>query len=129
MHEDEKIRQREFTRNPVLVATTLRTDGGAFIVGETDELSMNGLFIRCAERLPVDTPCHITLTLGDGQARIDVRARVASGNDVGMGIAFDEMEPDSFAHLKRLVLLHAQDLERVNAEIDNHVGFKARIRP
>jgi hypothetical protein len=129
MTEDEKIRQREFTRNPVQVTTTLRTDEGAVIVGDTEELSMNGLFLRCERRLPVDTPCHLTLILGDGQARIDVEARVASHSPDGMGIAFNAMEPESFAHLKRMVLCNAQDLDVVNAEIENHVGFKARIRP
>lgn len=130
MSQDDKIRQREFTRNPVHVATTVCDAEGRAIPGQTEELSLNGLFIRCADRLPVDSPCHVTLTLGDGQARIEVQARVASTNEAGMGIAFDEMEPESFAHLKRLVLFNARDhLEQVEAEIENHVGFKARIRP
>lgn len=129
MNEEEKIRQREFTRNPVHVATTVRDARGRAIPGETEELSLNGLFIRCAECLPLDSPCHVTLTLGDGLAHIEVDARVANVSARGMGIAFDEMEPESFAHLKRLVLYNARDLDQVEAEIENHVGFKARIRP
>jgi len=129
MSETDYTRQREFTRNPVHVRATVRGADGREIPGHTEELSMNGLFVRCDEQLPEDSPCHVTLTLGDDEARIDVAARVANVTGSGMGLAFDEMDPESFAHLKRLVLYNAADLGRVEAEIENHLGFKERIRP
>lgn len=129
MSEDEFIRQREFTRNPVHVAATVQTAAGEEIPGHTDQLSMNGLFVRCSELLALDTPCRVTLSLGDGETRIEVAARVANVTEEGMGLAFDEMEPESYAHLKRLVLYNAVDLDQVEAEIENHLGIKDRIHP
>ena len=129
MSESDFIRQREFTRNPVHVHAIVKAEDGHAIAGRTEELSMNGLFVRCADRLPEGSRCHVTLTLGDGESRIEVAARVANVTDTGMGVAFDEMDPDSFAHLKRLVLYNAADHGRVGAEIENHLGFKERIRP
>lgn len=129
MSETDHTRQREFTRNPVHVRVTVHAPDGREIAGLTDELSMNGLFVRCDDRLPEDSRCHVTLSLGNGEVRIEVEARVASLGGSGMGLAFDEMDPESFAHLKRLVLYNAADPDRVEAEIENHLGFKERIRP
>jgi hypothetical protein len=129
MSDTDHIREREFTRNRVHVQATVHAPDGHVIPGHTEELSMNGLFVRCDEWLPEDSRCHVTLTLGDDEARIEVAARVANVTDSGMGLAFDEMDPESFAHLKRLVLYNAADPDRVEAEIENHLGFKERIHP
>jgi hypothetical protein len=129
MNDESYRRQREFTRNPVHVRVTVRAEDGTEIDGHSEQLSLNGLFVRSEDGLPVGSRCHVTLTLGDGASRIEVAAEVAHAERGGMGIAFDEMEPDSFAHLKRLVLFNARDPDRVEAEIENHLGFKDRINP
>jgi hypothetical protein len=127
MTEEEEIAMREFTRNTVRLEVTVRTDGHRDIRGRSRELSMNGLFVMTCEQLKPGTRCHITLTLSDNETAIETDGHVANVHDAGMGIAFDEMEPESFNHLRKLVLFNAKDYELVEQELGNHVGFKNRI--
>jgi hypothetical protein len=121
--------EREFTRTPVQVAATVIARDGTGVEGRSQALSMNGMFVRCAGRLPMGAPCRVQLTLGDGAVRVEIEGRIATHAPEGMGIAFVGVAPEAFEHLKRLVLYHAPDVERVEAEIAGHLGIKDRIRP
>ncbi len=129
MSDEHDIPIREFTRSPVHMTVYLRTEDGTEIHGTTREISMNGLFIECADKLPVDTPCHITLTLGDGEHLIEADAEVKGIISSGMGLAFTGIEAESWEHLKRLNLFNAEDPDQVEAELNRHLGFKTRIKP
>jgi len=129
MSDHDDIKVREFTRNEIHIHATVRSEYGPDIQGQTRVLSMNGVFVESECALPVDSHCHVTLTLGDGETHIDVEASVAHVYDDGLALAFEEMEPESFQHLRRLVLYNARDLNRVEEELENHVGFKTRIHP
>jgi len=121
--------EREFSRTPVQVAAAVVARDGSGVEGRSRSLSMNGMFVECAGRLPTGAPCRVVLTLGDGAARVEVEGRIATHTVDGMGIAFDQVAPEDFEHLKRLVLYHAPDVERAEAEIAGHLGIKDRIRP
>ncbi|MBI5136246.1 MAG: PilZ domain-containing protein [Nitrospirae bacterium] len=128
MSEHDEIKTREFTRNEVRMDVVVRASGHPHIQGRSRELSMNGLYVLTCEHLAADTPCHVTLVLSDGKTTIEANAHVACTEPAGMGIAFDEMEPESFQHLRKLVLFNAKDHDLVEHEIENHIGFKTRIR-
>lgn len=120
--------EREFTRTPVQVAATVIARDGTGVEGCSTVVSMNGMFVRCDGRLPTGAPCRVVLTLGDGAVRVEVEGRIANHAADGMGIAFEGVAPEAFGHLKRLILYHAPDVERAEAEIAGHLGIKDRIR-
>jgi PilZ domain len=120
--------EREFTRTPVHLAVTVVARDGSGVKGLSRNLSMNGMFVDCAGRLPTGAPCRVILPLGGGAARVEVEGRIATHTVDGMGIAFDRVAPEDFEHLKRLVLYHAPDVERAEAEIAGHLGIKDRIQ-
>jgi len=120
--------EREFTRTPVQVAATVVARDGTGVEGRSRSLSMNGMFVVCAGRLPTGAPCRVILSLGEGAVRVEVEGRIATHTVDGMGIAFDRVAPEDFGHLKRLVLYHAPDVGRAEAEIAGHLGIKDRIR-
>ena len=123
----EEIKMREFTRNVIRLEVQVSTDQQQEIPGRSREVSMNGLYVMCCDTLEPGTECTVTITLNDGTTRITSTGNVINVHDSGMGIAFDEMDPESFQHLRKLVLLNAPDPDIVEAELGNHVGFKARI--
>lgn len=129
MSNDDSVNQREFTRNRVHFDVFITTGTGVEIHGVTREVSMNGMFVECDGRLAEDTPCHAAISLADGGVRVEVEAQVASVRSSGLGLAFCEMSPESFGHLRRLVLYNADDTARAQSELDNHIGFKTRINP
>lgn len=120
--------EREFTRTPVHVAATVVARDGSGVEGRSRTLSMNGMFVECAGRLPTGAPCRVVLTLGDGAVRVEAEGRIATHTADGMGIAFERVAPEDFGHLKRLVLYHAPDMDRAEAEIAGHLGIKDRVR-
>ena len=120
--------EREFSRTPVQVAVTVIARDGNGVEGRSPTLSMNGMFVRCDGRLPTGAPCRVVLTLGEGAVRVEVEGRIATHAADGMGIAFERVAPEDFGHLKKLVLYHAPDVERAEAEIAEHLGIKDRIR-
>ncbi len=125
---EEEIKMREFTRNIIRLEVVVTADGRPDIPGRSREISMNGLYVMCCDTLPPGTECTVTITLNDGTTRIESTGHVINIHDSGMGIGFDEMEPESFQHLRKLVLLNAPDPDIVETELGNHVGFKARIQ-
>ncbi len=130
--ETETIVMREFTRNRVNLTVQIHTADDAPIplstVGTTRALSMNGLFVETDTPFPEGTCCDVALTLPDGATTLHVAAQVATVERLGMGLSFEQMDPDSYQHLRRLALYYAQDVEVVEAELRNHLGFKTRLR-
>ncbi|MDH4230322.1 MAG: PilZ domain-containing protein [Nitrospirota bacterium] len=131
---NDDTRQRKFTRNSIRLNVRLQptaggdTPSGAEISGSTRQISMNGLFVECPPGdLAVGTDCRVYLTLADTTTTLEMEARVANRRSSGLGVEFLGMDPESFAHLKRLVLFNASDFERVREEIGNHAGFKNRL--
>jgi len=124
---DEETPMREFTRNTVRMEVVVTSDDHRDIHGRSRELSLNGLYVMTCDQLKPGTRCHVTMTLSDDTTRIHAEGEVANVHDSGMGIAFDEMEPESFHHLRKLVLFNAKDTNIVESEMNHHLGFKKRI--
>ena len=59
--------QREFTRVKVAIHVELRMGGNVVIRGELDNVSFNGVLLRCEATLPEQTPCLVFLHLDGGQ--------------------------------------------------------------
>lgn len=119
---------REFTRVPTAFATRLSWPGGA-CTGTTHDVSLNGVFVLCAAPPPAGTSgVEVALELGE-EIRIAGRGTVVRGMPTGCAIRFDELDGvESYEHLRRLVLYNSREPERVQYEIDSHLGLK-RIDP
>ena len=62
--------QREFTRVRVAIHAELRVGGNVIIHGEPENVSFNGLLLRCDAMLPEQTPCCLFLHLRHIYCRI-----------------------------------------------------------
>lgn len=98
------MEKRNFTRiifqtEAAVVSEDLR------IRGEVENLSMNGMLLRTPDRIPVSANAEIRIVLSGASPEISVEAKGHALRHESDGIAFqfDEMDLDSFIHLKNII--------------------------
>jgi len=76
---------------------------------DTRNISLTGLYLETDTRIPVATPCNITIQLAGATSKMEFEAQgvVCRHDQTGMGIAFTQLNPDSYLHIVNLVKLHA----------------------
>ena len=117
-------KQREFTRVPIQVRAEVLGGGLSLASAATQNLSLKGLFVTCAEQLPEGTICQITLLLGDGTTRIETEAAVIRCHPEGIAFQFTRIEGlESYDHLRNLLLYNAPDPTQVEGEFDTSLGI------
>lgn len=119
---------RDFTRVPVKIWAEISGADKTIPLCETRNVSVKGLYLVTAERLPLDTRCRVKLFLGEPSSplRIVSDGRIAHVDDTGMGVELTGMDVDSFNHICRLVLYNSVDSERIEQELNQHLGLKRR---
>ncbi|WP_447968335.1 PilZ domain-containing protein [Nitrospira sp. M1] len=122
--------RRACTRVDVTHVVELQAGETRPIQGVLYDVSLNGLYVQCADRLPLHADCHVTLSLdgGDGELCIHATGRVVRIDDAGLAIQFTNiLGEDSLAHLRNLVLLNSHEcLPQVEQEFREHLGVKAK---
>ena len=82
------------------------------------DVSLQGLYIATDERLPPGTPCEVEIRLNGSSLLLSIRAqgRVARSDAGGLGIEFESFDPDSYFHLRNLVMYNSEDPDTVERE-------------
>ncbi len=117
---------RRYTRITMKVSVeALRVSDQMTCDGNTECVSMNGLFIECDAPFSLGTECVIKVFVGGPKSEILVHARgkVTFLNVHGMAVEMmSHLEMDSHNHLRNLVLYNADgDAEIVESEITAHL--------
>lgn len=120
--------RREFTRVPIRVSAEVRCQSGGVLKGFASDLSLNGLFLGGAGHVPVGTRCDVQLSLDGGGEIMTIEAvgQITRSGVDGVAVTFDQIEADSFDHLRNLVLYNSPDPDRVSDEFLGHLGIKPR---
>jgi hypothetical protein len=126
---DSKTEVREFTRARARIEARVASGDEIVIFGQTRDISLNGLYVICDERLPPGTPCRVILFLGESQNQLAIRTRgrITRVDDSGMGIEITEIPVENFDHMRKLVLYNTGgNSEAVEQEFKTHLGIKRR---
>lgn len=120
--------RREFTRVPMELDVDLDLGPRTRVTGNSRDLSLKGVFLRCAEKLPVGSTCQATLHFAgrEQELRIEAQGKVARFEDTGLGIEFTQMNNESYGHLRNLLLFNARKPMNVEREFESHLGLRAR---
>jgi Tfp pilus assembly protein PilZ len=126
--KDPPTERRKFSR--VLVAMKIEVTSGkqTVISSVLKNISMGGLFILTEEKLPLEAECRITIFLEEPEPkpRIEARGKVVRVTDEGLAIHLQELlGPESYTHLKNLILYNAPDTEKFEKQIEAHLGIKS----
>ena len=86
---------------------------------ETRDLSHKGVFIVGGQVLAAGQPCQVTIHLcgaPEESPAMHMEGRVVRSTPDGTAIDFQYMDPDTYLHMRSLVLHHAPDTEEVEKE-------------
>lgn len=128
MHDPED--HRDFTRvHPDIVAELTAPDSQT-VGGRLDDLSLSGLQLSVDAKLAEGQSCEVTLVLRGGEppVRITAKGTVIRCKPGHLALEFAEIDDESYAHLRKLVLVNADDPAQVEDELESSVGIK-RQRP
>ena len=120
--------QREFTRVKVAIQAELHVGGNVEVHGELENVSMNGLLLRCETSLPEETPCKIMIHLegGQGGPTIEAQGHVTRTQPHKLAVTFTELiGHESSHHLQNLVLYNSgTQVIQAEEELESHVGLR-----
>lgn len=110
---------RRFDRIQFESQAMVKTGGQSF-EGATENLSLNGLFIRTEKRLPIGNRAEILFVLPSASrsSEISVKGSVVRYDDDGMAFQFESLDQESFSLLKTVInrkALHRLKMNRFAA--------------
>ncbi|MDR3579177.1 MAG: PilZ domain-containing protein [Oryzomonas sp.] len=116
---------RKFSRVPFRVNATIKTADRQFY-GNVENLSMSGMFLCTAERLPEGEPVEITIVLSGTSPELFVgfTGRVSRETENGIAFSFEKIDLDSYTHLKNIIAYNSEDAEQVMEEIYHSIDEK-----
>jgi len=116
---------RKFSRVKFKVTATIKAGDRQF-QGDAENLSMNGMFLITEERLAVGEPVEITILLTGSAPEISIcfNGRVCRSAENGLGFTFEQIDLDSYTHLKNIISYNVEDSEKVMEEICNAIDEK-----
>lgn len=85
----------------------------------TRDISMKGVFCYSDIKLPAGTACEMELELVGSSSKLIlfIKGRIIRLDDDGMGIKFEEMDLDSFLHLKNILQYNTGVPEKIDQEL------------
>lgn len=91
---------------------------------ETVNISLNGVLVRTAKKLPIDDSCMIHLILPDSSIKLVIEGKVVRHTLNGMALTFEKMDLETQLHLKNIIMANAEDPDAVSDQCDEKPGFK-----
>ena len=94
---------------------------------ESADLSLNGVLLEGKDPPPVGTTCQLEIELPGAALSpmtLSIQARVVRHSPQGFALTFEQMDPDTFEHLKKLVLYQSSQPEKVLEENKRRPGYK-----
>jgi hypothetical protein len=124
---NEYPNQREFTRVPVNCHVEVRSGERSIPCTAMRTLSMNGMFVLTPEQLTIGTEWEINISLIEHEIEIELLGTVVRSYSDGVAFQFTKiLGPESYGHLRNLVLYNAADTDQVESEFETHAGIKRK---
>ncbi len=111
--------RRRRTRVPFVTHVDIETVGARLLELETRDLSHKGVFVKGSLPLKPGQGCTVTIHLpGDIERtpQLVLEGRVVRVTEEGAAIDFLSMDPDTFLHLRNIVLFNTTDPDKVQRE-------------
>ncbi len=111
--------RRKNTRVAFKTTVDVRFQGGSFAECEIKDLSVKGFFVFGVRGRKKGDPCELKLCLSGASSELclQMKGEVVRVLDQGVGVAFLEIDLDSFYHLKNIVYYNAEDPDLIDEEL------------
>lgn len=124
------IEQRIATRVPIGYRVKIMADEKDIVCPSAINISMNGILVRTAERLPMGTGCYVIIFVLDGgeETKILAWGIVVRDAPEGMAIRFSRILGEQGAdNLRELVRAKSPDLAQAKREFEAFARSKGVI--
>lgn len=113
-------------RAPFKIKITLITSVKKIEIGDSRNISLNGVFVETHEKLPIGSECRVLITLTEIKPSIilSIESEIVRHDPTGMGITFKKMEVDDYEHLRNIVLYNTPETEAFIHQSLERPGFK-----
>ena len=112
--------KRNFTRVDFLGEASIRYEDQV-IIGNIENLSLQGFFIKTNQSMPVHLPVHVTV-FNQSSSPFSLHANVVRREETGVGVQIDDMDVNSFVRLRNIVEMKCNDQEVIMRETYKMVG-------
>lgn len=96
------------------------------------DISMSGIRIQCEGQADfrLGAPCEVKVMLVAAEQAVTIEAKgtIVRSDTTCLGIRFDEIDLDSYHHLKQLILHNTTEPERAEQEFNAHWGIRPAHR-
>jgi len=119
--------RRGFIRVPLDTRAEVLVQGQTFRAGEEIDLSMSGVRLSVSGAPPAPgSACRVRIQLPTAGDRVVIEAEGTVIRSVpgSLAIEFTDLDPDSYFHLKNLILNNASDPEQAEQEFTSHWGIR-----
>lgn len=120
--------RRQRTRIPFRTTANVHATGAMLVDQEVRDLSLTGVFVLGNHPLKAGQSCMVTIHLYEGDESDNVNVtdltmegKVLRVHEDGTAIQFEFLDPDSYLHLRRVVLLNVDDPDQVAQEFNTAV--------
>ncbi|KAF0221048.1 MAG: type IV pilus assembly [Geobacteraceae bacterium] len=116
---------RKFTRVPFKSEVLINAQGEN-LKGESENLSLYGLFVRIDKKLEINTRVEVMIPLHTPpeDAYMDINGVVARQDENGVGIKFQQIGVDAFINLKNIVSYQCGSEDQVMEEFYSYIAHK-----
>lgn len=122
-----KAERRGFIRVPFNTGVEVESLGRMIRSQEGINLSMSGIRVSTGEALPpAGAPCRVKIILQASESRLVIEAggKVVRSGPGSLAAEFMELDPDSYHHLRQIILNNADDPEKAEKEFAAHWGIR-----
>jgi hypothetical protein len=126
-HENESIdmeqNRRKKTRVNFETQVVIRTkDAEVISQASSKNISLRGVFLETEHDLLPGTPCEVEILLTGTSSLLSIKVQgsVARKGKGGLGIAFKSIDPDSYFHLRNLLMYNTPDPDEIEREQHLH---------
>lgn len=125
---DRPQNKRDFTRVIAHLESEVIVEGGAPVTCKVDNVSLSGVMLAGGHGFTEGTVCTVRLLLGAVQPPIVILAKgsILRVRPDRCAIEFREIDGDSYAHLRNLVMANADDVDAVEDEFNDSFGIKRK---
>ncbi|MCK9295778.1 MAG: PilZ domain-containing protein [Desulfobulbaceae bacterium] len=120
MTHDER---RKNTRVVFHTTATVRFAGDVFENLAIRDLSLRGVYLEGISRRSLGEKCEVELFLtgSSSELKLNMAGKVVRCDDIGVGVHFEEIDIDTFFHLKNIIYYNADDPDQVENELVENI--------
>ncbi len=118
------IEKRKFSRVDFKKEVEIFVNGVKYL-GEIENLSLKGAYIKTSHSLQIDDQVEIIIHLtANTDLNVNLKGKVLRLTADGAGVIFDRIDFDSFSHLRNIIAYNFGDDDLVMEEFFNSINNK-----